>query len=304
MFCSARCGPLAREVLTACSNNAEQVIEPDITLYRDLYTNVILERVSRRNGTVDSIDHYAVSKLIRSVRIYKHSIHNLIDFRVQCLAGLSATTRLNLSLVDVVQLYICCFQHRSIFEYCWKQVVPVMNHTIQHSCERFRSTYAYDIDAVVRTLVDSSTAVGTTVAADDSLLTAAENAEAAALWVAAGAGELSAPTPMLVSAPPTAPVAARSETTAALDEPTAALTAAPGAVTAALEAAAPHTEMRGLSALLAAAAAPLGMALAAAPLGLAEAPLETTAAPLGLAAAPLEAEAAAPLGLTAAPPEV
>ena len=244
--------------------------------------------MSRRNGTVDSIDQYAVSKLIRSVRIYKHSIHNLIDFRVQCLAGLSATTRLNLSLADVVQLYICCFQHRSIFEYCWKQVVPVMNHSIIHSCERFRSAHAFDIDAVVRTLVDSSTAVGTTVAADDGVLVAAETAEVAALRAAAGAGELSAP--VLLTAPPTAPTAALGEPAAALAAPAAALaapapapTAALGQVTAALDAAPPAPEPAaalgepaaapaaalaaastpfGLSALLAAAAAPLGLATA------------------------------------------
>ena len=41
-----------------------------------------------------------------------------------------------------------------------------MNHTIQHSCEKFRTSHVFDIDAVVRTLVDSSTAIGTTVAAD------------------------------------------------------------------------------------------------------------------------------------------
>ena len=235
--------------------------------------------MSRRNGTVDSIDQYAVSKLIRSIRIYKHSIHNLIDFRVQCLAGLSATTRLNLSLADVVQLYICCFQHRSIFEYCWKQVVPVMNHTIQHSCERFRSAHAFDIDAVVRTLVDSSTAVGTTVAADDGLLVAAEAAEVAALRAAASAGELSAP--VLVSAPPSAPTAAPTEPTAALAAPAPAPTAAPGKATAALDepAAAPHKAASSLSALLAAAAAPLGLAAA---------PLAAAAAPLGLATAPPE----------------
>ena len=131
-----------------------------------MYTETILDRVSRRNGTVDAIDRYAVSRLIKSVRIYKHSIANLIDFRVSCLAGLSVTTRSKLSLAEVVQLYICCFQHRSVFEYCWKQVVPIMNHTIQHSCEKFRTSHAFDSDAVVRTLIDSSTVVGTTVAAE------------------------------------------------------------------------------------------------------------------------------------------
>jgi len=212
----------------------EQVIEPDVALYRDLFTDVILERVSRRNGTVDSIDQYAVSKLIRSIRIYKHSIHNLIDFRVQCLAGLSATTRLNLSLADVVQLYVCCFQHRSIFEYCWKQVVPVMNHTIQHSCERFRISHVYDIDAVVRTLVDSSTAVGTTVAADDGVLVAAETAEAAALRTAAGAGELSAPVLVAALVAASANVPASAPATPALAAPAPHTQAEPGIATPAL----------------------------------------------------------------------
>ena len=143
-----------------------QTVEPDIALYRDMYTDTIIDRVSRRNNTVDVIDRYAVSRLIRSVRIYKHSVSNLIDFRVNCLAGLSVTARSKLSLAEVVQLYICCFQHRSVFDYCWKQVIPVMNHTIHDSCNKFRQSHVFDIDAVVRTLIDSSTVVGTTVAVE------------------------------------------------------------------------------------------------------------------------------------------
>ena len=143
-----------------------QTIEPDIALYRDMYTETILERVSRRNGTVDAIDRGAISRLIRSVRIYRHSISNLIDFRVNCLAGLSVTARSKLSLAEVVQLYICTYQHRSIFEFCWREIIPVLNHTIIYNCEKFRTSHKFDIDAVVRTLIDSSTVVGTTVVAE------------------------------------------------------------------------------------------------------------------------------------------
>jgi len=136
-----------------------QTQEADVALYQNLYTDKILERASRRNNTIDNIDHVALSRLIKSVRIYKHCIGNLIDFRAQCLQGFNVKTRTGFSLAQIVQLYICCFQHKSVFEYAWRQVVPIMNHTIATACQRFRDTHAFDCDAVVRTLIDSNTAV-------------------------------------------------------------------------------------------------------------------------------------------------
>jgi len=147
---------------------AAQTAEPDMGLVRDMYTSTILERVDRRNGTLDSLDQAALSRLIKTVRIYKHSIANLIDFRVQCLQGFSVKTRLSLSLAQVVQLYICCFQHKSVFEYVWKQVVPIMNHTITTSCERFRTSNVFDSSAVLRTLIDSNTIASAAAGPSDS----------------------------------------------------------------------------------------------------------------------------------------
>jgi len=137
----------------------------DMDLYRNLYTDKIIERTSR-SGVIDNIDHTAIAKIIRSVRIYKHSINNLIDFRTQCLHGFNVKTRMALSLAQVVQLYICCFQHASVFEHVWKQVVPIMNHTIATSCEKFRAEQTYDSNAVVRTLIDSNTVVNTELVLD------------------------------------------------------------------------------------------------------------------------------------------
>jgi len=134
-----------------------QTVEADVSVYQNLYTEKILERVSRRNHTIDNIDHVALSRLIKSVRIYKHCINNLIDFRSQCLQGFNVKTRTGFSLAQIVQLYICCFQHKSVFEYAWKQVVPIMNHTISTACQRFRENNVFDCNAVIRTLIDSNT---------------------------------------------------------------------------------------------------------------------------------------------------
>ena len=100
------------------------------------------------------------------MRIYKHSISSLIDFRTQCLHGFNVKTNMALSLAQIVQLYICCFQHASVFEHVWKQIVPIMNHTITTSCEKFRAEQTYDSNAVVRTLIDSNTVVNTELVLD------------------------------------------------------------------------------------------------------------------------------------------
>jgi len=132
----------------------------DMELYRNLYNDKIIERTSR-SGVIDNIDHTAIAKIIRSVRIYKHSINNLIDFLTQCLHGFNIKTRMALSLAQIVQLYICCFQHSSVFEHVWKQVMPIMNHTITTSCEKFQAKQTYNSNAVVRTLINSNTVVNT-----------------------------------------------------------------------------------------------------------------------------------------------
>ena len=66
--------------------------------------------------------------------MYLKNIQHLIDFRVQCLDGLNISTRKALSLAQIVQLYVCCFQHESIRDKCWKSVLPVLNHSIQNAC--------------------------------------------------------------------------------------------------------------------------------------------------------------------------
>lgn len=124
--------------------------------YRNLYSDKIIERVLKNNNNIDNIDTSAITKIIKTIRIYKHSIRNLIDFRQQCLLGFNVKKRMSLSLAQVVQLYICCFQHKSVFEAAWKSVVPIMNHTIQTACQKFRDSHQFDVDAVVKTLIDSN----------------------------------------------------------------------------------------------------------------------------------------------------
>lgn len=120
--------------------------------YAHLYTRDIVARV--RAHTMERIDVNAVIDVIKSLRVYNNGIPDLLDFRTQCLAGLSIAKRKNLPLSHVAQLYVCIFQHDSIWEACWKAVVSVVNHTIISARDKFRQTHVFDIGAVVRNVID------------------------------------------------------------------------------------------------------------------------------------------------------
>ena len=109
------------------------VTPPDT--YAHLFAKDILAKVQGCN--IERIDANAIVNVILGLRVYHNGVKDLLDFRTQCLDGLSIRTRQALSLAQIAQLYVSIFQHDSIWEYCWKSVVPVMNHTILSSRERF-----------------------------------------------------------------------------------------------------------------------------------------------------------------------
>lgn len=118
--------------------------------YSKWYDASLLMRA--REVTVDHIDVHALLAVIDSVRLYSSNIKHLIDFRAKCLHGLNAKARQELHLSKVLQLYIACFQHESVWEQCWKHVLPVMNHTISSACRDFRARYPYEVTEVVHNL--------------------------------------------------------------------------------------------------------------------------------------------------------
>jgi len=53
-----------------------------------------------------------------SLRVYHQNIDSLLDFRTQFLGGFNITVQRKLSLSQVLQLYVCTFQHPSIQDRC------------------------------------------------------------------------------------------------------------------------------------------------------------------------------------------
>ena len=119
--------------------------------YSKYYTKSLLDRF--QNIHVQQIDASAVIRVIKGIRVYLHNVKNLLNFRTQCLHGLPQSKRLSLTLAQILQLYVACFQHESIRIVCWKFVVNTWNHTIERDLERFRLKEEFDIAPVLETVV-------------------------------------------------------------------------------------------------------------------------------------------------------
>lgn len=117
------------------------------------YTKDLCDKATA--NSVDFIDPHAIIMVIESVRLYQSNIKHLIDFSAKCLQGLNQKTRQGLAVVKVLQLYIASFQHESIWKACWRNVVPIMNHTINSDVMEFRKKHTFDVNPVVQNLLGS-----------------------------------------------------------------------------------------------------------------------------------------------------
>jgi len=128
-----------------------QTIPVDFGLFPDYFTPAMTSHLALQELT--TIDIAPINAVIASLRLYTNNIKHLIDFRAHCLDGLNIKARQELSQAQILQLYICCFQHESIRDRCWRAVLPVLNHTIQRACVVFREKYPYEVEAVLRSVI-------------------------------------------------------------------------------------------------------------------------------------------------------
>ena len=124
-----------------------------VTLHnvKHLFSDSIIRKLDEQS--IDYIDHRAISNVIQSIRICSHNVRSLLEFRTSCLNGINSRYKNSLSMAQILQLYVCCYQHGSIREQCWRSVVPVWNFTIETACNKFREQYEYDVDSVIQCIV-------------------------------------------------------------------------------------------------------------------------------------------------------
>lgn len=121
------------------------------SIYAKYFPPALIEKVAR--SSVDEIDASAVIKTLHVIRICRHNVKRLVDFRVQCLNNFCASIREKLSLTQVLQLYIACYQHTTIREKCWRSIVNSWNYSMLNALDNFIRENPFEIEAVVDSIV-------------------------------------------------------------------------------------------------------------------------------------------------------
>ena len=119
--------------------------------YQHLFPGNMLQKCAQVK--ISNIDVQAVLQIIKSLRVYLHNVDNLLEFRVSCLQGLNRSLRENLSMPQILQLYVICYQHPSIIQECWRQIVSVWNHTTATALQEFKSKHEFEVGAILQTVI-------------------------------------------------------------------------------------------------------------------------------------------------------
>lgn len=125
-----------------------QKVPISTSCYVPYYSDTISERF-RISAEIENIDIDAVWECINTCRQYQNNISCLIDFRTNCLVGLTKNQKGSLSLVDIFKLYIISYQHESIYIDLWKRIIPQMNHTTRVNLSHFKSQHEFESSAVI-----------------------------------------------------------------------------------------------------------------------------------------------------------
>lgn len=120
--------------------------------YAHLYQADTLSKA--HSTSIDIIDVECLQSVIQTLRIYNGRVKTLIDFRQMCLGGLSTKMVNELTLAQIMQLYVVAYQHPSIVEILWKSIVPVYNHTIIKSIENFTARKQFEVEVVLENLLE------------------------------------------------------------------------------------------------------------------------------------------------------
>lgn len=101
---------------------------------------------------LDILDLTCITECIKSLRVYENNIKSLLEFRSEVLVGLNYSLRSTLSLAEVLQLYVTCYQHKSLTQSIWKSIVPIWNHTLHCLCAKFAEKHKFEFEAVAESL--------------------------------------------------------------------------------------------------------------------------------------------------------
>lgn len=109
-----------------------------------------------RSNPVIFPDAHSVYTAIESLAMNVAPFEELNQFRTRCFLSFASHQKKNLSLTQVLKLYVAAYQTKIIWKQIWTSIFPVISPQIVRDVETFVSTTPFAVDPFVRILRTSS----------------------------------------------------------------------------------------------------------------------------------------------------
>ena len=109
-----------------------------------------------KNNPVIFPDAHSVHLAIESLAMNIIPFEELNQFRVRCFLSFASHQKKNLSLTQVLKLYVAAYQSKAIWKQVWTRVFPVISPQIIRDVETFVSATPFAVEPFVRIVKTSS----------------------------------------------------------------------------------------------------------------------------------------------------
>lgn len=113
-----------------------------------------------RDNPIIFPDVHSLYLAIESLAMNVVPFDELNQFRGRCFLSFASHQKKNLSLTQVLKLYVAAYQAKSIWKQLWTSIHPVISPQIVRDVETFASSVPFAVEPFVKILQTSSPFVG------------------------------------------------------------------------------------------------------------------------------------------------
>jgi hypothetical protein len=119
----------------------------------DTVDKQLVEQIAKLK--IAHVETVVVQSVIAKTSFFRQPFTELVRFREVVTSGLANHVGQHLTYSTLMQLYLTVYQRESIWQQCWKGVLPHINHTVISNIKNFVAQYPMNKAAVVQLLSDS-----------------------------------------------------------------------------------------------------------------------------------------------------
>lgn len=104
---------------------------------------------SLKDAVVKTPECEVIYKVITSMKLIDEPFKELHDFRCECINAFPVSQLNTMRLNDLLHLYVCAYQHPTIWKDVWKILIPLLSHQVIRDVETFVYKRPFNYNAVL-----------------------------------------------------------------------------------------------------------------------------------------------------------